>query len=364
MSQYPDFLGSLQQAGNIANDAKRGRLADLQYLQAKDDMEGRKNLKSLVPKAIEGDKQALTEISTIDPELFSSLDERQRSIALQRSQQVGSLLASVMQVPEGMRQMAYNQAAGIAVKQLGVNPDEIPPYDPQRLQMMVDQHREVENILGSKPKPSRTTVKPGDTVIDEAGNVVYKSEKPMTPEKEQPLVKDLRSRYDKFTTDLRDVDAAYRKVEGAPESAAGDMSLIFGYMKLLDPGSTVREGEFATAEQAAGVPTRILNAYNRVVSGERLSPEQRNDFKGTAKSAFDAQQASADAQIEDLLFQADADGIPRERVLGKKALMDFEKRQKARAERLPPEDKAAMEWAKSNPNDPRSKQILEMLRSK
>lgn len=61
-------------------------------------------------------------------------------------------------------------------------------------------------------------------------------------------------------------------------SAAGDLALIFNYMKVLDPGSTVREGEFATAQNAAGVPGRVLSLYNNIIKGERLNPVQRNDF--------------------------------------------------------------------------------------
>lgn len=69
-------------------------------------------------------------------------------------------------------------------------------------------------------------------------------------------------------------------------SAAGDLALIFNYMKVLDPGSTVREGEFATAQNAAGVPGRILSLYNNVIKGERLNPEQRDDFVNRSRMLF------------------------------------------------------------------------------
>lgn len=69
-------------------------------------------------------------------------------------------------------------------------------------------------------------------------------------------------------------------------SAAGDLSLIFNYMKMLDPGSTVREGEFATAQNAGGIPDRAVAAYNKVLSGERLAPAQRTDFVGQANKIF------------------------------------------------------------------------------
>lgn len=61
-------------------------------------------------------------------------------------------------------------------------------------------------------------------------------------------------------------------------SPSGDLSLIYQTMKAYDPASSVREGEFATAQNAASVPERIRNAWNRTVSGERLSPQQRADF--------------------------------------------------------------------------------------
>jgi hypothetical protein len=74
-------------------------------------------------------------------------------------------------------------------------------------------------------------------------------------------------------------------VEGAAEKpdAAGDLALIFGYMKILDPGSVVREGEFANAQNAAGVPDQVRNLYNRAKSGQRLNPSQRGQFLNTAR---------------------------------------------------------------------------------
>lgn len=91
--------------------------------------------------------------------------------------------------------------------------------------------------------------------------------------------------------DFNTIETAYRKIEQAEKnpSAAGDLSLIFSYMKILDPSSTVREGEFANAQNAAGVPDQIMNLYNRAKSGERLNPQQRKDFINQAKAQAQAQ---------------------------------------------------------------------------
>jgi hypothetical protein len=71
------------------------------------------------------------------------------------------------------------------------------------------------------------------------------------------------------------------------DTPAGDMSLIFGFMKVLDPGSIVREGEFANVQNSAGVPEQIRGVYNRVLRGERLTPEQRQDFTYQARQQFE-----------------------------------------------------------------------------
>lgn len=95
-----------------------------------------------------------------------------------------------------------------------------------------------------------------------------------------------RKEYSDQTKGYQEVKSAYGRVKASEDSAVGDLSLIFGYMKMLDPGSVVREGEFATAQNAAGVPERIQNIYNKVISGERLNAGQRKAFKGQAEKLY------------------------------------------------------------------------------
>jgi hypothetical protein len=101
----------------------------------------------------------------------------------------------------------------------------------------------------------------------------------------------LRKEFVGQVKDYQSVRDAYGRIKTSAEnpSAAGDMSLIFNYMKVLDPGSTVREGEFATAQQATGIPERIVNAYNQAISGQRLNDKQREDFVGRAGMLFQRQ---------------------------------------------------------------------------
>ena len=102
--------------------------------------------------------------------------------------------------------------------------------------------------------------------------------------------KKLRDEYVGQTKDFKTIQSAWRsiKTSGGEPSAAGDMSLICGYMKLLDPGSTVREGEYANAQNAGGVPDRVVASYNKLINGQILSDSQRKDFLRQAKKQYDS----------------------------------------------------------------------------
>lgn len=87
---------------------------------------------------------------------------------------------------------------------------------------------------------------------------------------------------------------AYEKVQraAAAPSPENDLALIFGYMKVLDPGSVVKQDEFANAQNAAGVPERVRNQWNRMLNGERLGDDQRAGFVASARGQFGAQEAT------------------------------------------------------------------------
>ena len=128
------------------------------------------------------------------------------------------------------------------------------------------------------------------------------------------LASDLRKERSGLPTTkaTQEISAAYNKIQEAAQnpSAAGDMSLIFGYMKMLDPGSTVREGEFANAQNAAGIDSRVTNAYNRILSGERLAPQQRQDFMNQAGGLYKSQMAiqnQVDAGFKNLAGKSGVD---------------------------------------------------------
>lgn len=101
----------------------------------------------------------------------------------------------------------------------------------------------------------------------------------------------LRKEFIKGSEDFVAVRDAFNKVQiaGQNVSPPGDLSLIFNFMKMLDPGSVVRESEFRTAAFAASIPERFKASYNRVVKGTTLGPQARQEFVAEAGRLLEAQ---------------------------------------------------------------------------
>jgi hypothetical protein len=108
---------------------------------------------------------------------------------------------------------------------------------------------------------------------------------------------------------------AYQKIQGTSPTGPGDISLIFAFMKMIDPASTVREGEFATAESAGGVPSRIWGLYNKTVEGQKLPESVRQQFRSEAKSLYDAQRKRYDASAAQYRRLAQQAGLRPEDVV-------------------------------------------------
>lgn len=119
------------------------------------------------------------------------------------------------------------------------------------------------------------------------------------------------------TKATQEVVSGYQKILGAAEnpSAAGDLSLIYGFMKMNDPGSTVREGEFATAQNATGIPEQLRNIYNKAISGERLGDAQRKDFISQAHNLYSAQAKIQDGVDKQYVALGQRAGLKPEDVL-------------------------------------------------
>ena len=72
------------------------------------------------------------------------------------------------------------------------------------------------------------------------------------------------------------------------KSPAGDLAAATKFMKILDPGSVVRESELAMAMKATGALDRLQNYAKNVVTGNKLTPAQRDDFRKLSQQFYNS----------------------------------------------------------------------------
>lgn len=80
--------------------------------------------------------------------------------------------------------------------------------------------------------------------------------------------------------DYNDMISAHRQIKAgiAQGTPIGDVATATKIMKLLDPGSVVRESELGVAMAAGGRMDRLQNYVQMQMSGEKLTPQMRIDF--------------------------------------------------------------------------------------
>ncbi|HEY9661982.1 MAG TPA: hypothetical protein V6C65_26295 [Allocoleopsis sp.] len=132
----------------------------------------------------------------------------------------------------------------------------------------------------------------------------------------------------KFTKTYQDDDVTKRTTEirmakkqaenlAANPSPTNDISLVFAFMRSNDPRSTVREGEYAMAAQAGGLPQKFQAMYEQAKKGE-LPPEARANMLKTIQTNAESQEASQTERDAYYAEQARFYKVDPELVIGKK----------------------------------------------
>lgn len=177
-------------------------------------------------------------------------------------------------------------------KKLGVQPgDKLNMTNPETLRSLAGAIKQFEGGGQSASNSSGARV------------IAQGAPKPdMTPAQTRKAEADLRKEFNGLpdVKEFNDVANSFNTISrlaSGPPSGASDISFIFSYMKMLDPGSVVREGEFATAAKSGGVPDQVRNLYNRVINGERLTPAQRQDFVAQARNVYESRKTRYDQLV-------------------------------------------------------------------
>lgn len=127
----------------------------------------------------------------------------------------------------------------------------------------------------------------------------------------------LRDEFSKLTADFRIVQTSYENIRTAAKAndGAGDMSMLYSYVRLLDPTSVVRESEFATAAASGSFGERVQGAVARVLSGARMPESLRESFVRESKNLYETQRKSHDDVADKYERLATKSGLDPEKVV-------------------------------------------------
>jgi hypothetical protein len=154
---------------------------------------------------------------------------------------------------------------------------------------------------------------------------------------------------------FEETKAAKNQIDQAATMAtpAGDLAAATKIMKILDPGSVVRESELGMAMAATGVEDRVRNYANMVIDGTKLTPNQRKDFVELSNKLYNASAEQFNQKRGEYAGIAERNKLDVEAAVGAPA--------KIKSKELAPQDQQALEWANANSKDPRAAQIKKRL---
>ena len=111
------------------------------------------------------------------------------------------------------------------------------------------------------------------------------------------------ARYNEILPNIENIITAYDKAYTLDKPGAADISLIFSYMKMLDPRSVVREGEFLVARQTGGPADFLLSYLNRLKDGSILTDGVRRSFRDMALGLYNNAKKNLETSNEKTLKQ-------------------------------------------------------------
>lgn len=214
--------------------------------------------------------------------------------------------------------------------QIGVNPN-----DPYQVAQAAEKTRQRKMKDSIDPEQA---IKAGVNPFDEEGNLrpqndIVKDWSEASAKKKHTfgdlpdgVIKLATAQSDKFDSnqavkDYTEALAGFSKLKKLVEtpgkaSAQNDMALVYAFMKAQDPGSVVRETEFATAAKTGSLGEKIKNAVTKITSGNFLTDDQRKDFLETAKTTVKGHQSAYSAIRNRYAKKAELLGVPSEIVVG------------------------------------------------
>ena len=235
----------------------------------------------------------------------------------------GDFINSQKDTPEG-RLLLNNMLAGVTVA-LGA--------DPMLGANIVKQGQEQFKLgLSKQEKESQREFELEKLGLKQRAEA-EKAEREAAEEKKKQITKledDYRKEYNtkKIVKDSKEIDSAISRMDNVwnkyqsnpnPNSKnALDQALVITFNKMLDPGSVVRESEFARTPQGQNLISRIQGASEKLAQGGvGLTDAERDEIIVVAKQLQEGQMIELEKEKQLYRELAEQRGLNIENILGK-----------------------------------------------
>jgi len=174
-----------------------------------------------------------------------------------------------------------------------LQPGEIKKQEASLVKMGIDNGLTQQQALKTAAETRKLDAETRKIIMDLAAN---QNGQITDPNKRADLEQKLGDKYYARTKNYQDVFDSYQTLQasGKEGTGPGDLALITSFMKMLDPGSVVRETEFANARDTAGFYNNLKNMADKWTTGSFLQPKDRTKFLKLAAEYMKAAEKKED----------------------------------------------------------------------
>jgi hypothetical protein len=106
-------------------------------------------------------------------------------------------------------------------------------------------------------------------------------------------------------------------IANAPDTPAGDLAMVYGAAKVLDPDSAVKEGEFQTVLNAKSPMETVIGGVRFYTTGKgRLTPQSRDEIEQMLESQVRQYKSAYDRDYERYSGYGIDQGVESEKIVG------------------------------------------------
>ncbi len=136
-----------------------------------------------------------------------------------------------------------------------------------------------------------TTMSPGQTRISGTGEPIYTAPNPQEgKDKAFQAEENLRNKYIADSQQYQELNSTYGRIQASREvkipNRASDLSLLYNYMRMINPQIRLNENTEATASNSPGVSAQIREQWNKLVKNQSITPQARDEIYAMSDNLY------------------------------------------------------------------------------